>query len=375
MLNTSNDNIVQTTTKFPYRFEDLERIAKHTLAENVFSYIYSGASAENTLQKNNSTFHKYNMIPRLLRDVSKIDMSINLFGKQLPTPLILAPVGVLKMVNEMGDLAVVKAAETFNLPFIQSTVSSFSIEEVSQASSNPKWFQLYWSKNLDVTFNMVNRAEQAGYEAIVLTIDTVTLGWRESDLHHGFSPLANGYGQGIWESDTAFLSSLRDGRQNAMIEGIIDNINFPSLQWQHIVELKKRTHLPIILKGILHPDDALLALQYGVDGIIVSNHGGRQLDGIIPSINALPAIVKAIDGKIPVLFDSGIRRGNDALKAIALGADAVLIGRPFVYSLAIGGEEGVRQFLSNFIQDFQTNMILTGVCSIKEAKEIHIVRE
>ncbi|AST89775.1 alpha-hydroxy acid oxidase [Sutcliffiella cohnii] len=375
MLNTSNDNIVQTTTKFPYRFEDLERIAKHTLAENVFSYIYSGASAENTLQKNNSTFHKYNMIPRLLRDVSKIDMSINLFGKQLPTPLILAPVGVLKMVNEMGDLAVVKAAETFNLPFIQSTVSSFSIEEVSQASSNPKWFQLYWSKNLDVTFNMVNRAEQAGYEAIVLTIDTVTLGWRESDLHHGFSPLANGYGQGIWESDTAFLSSLRDGSQNAMIEGIIDNINFPSLQWQHIVELKKRTHLPIILKGILHPDDALLALQYGVDGIIVSNHGGRQLDGIIPSINALPAIVKAIDGKIPVLFDSGIRRGNDALKAIALGADAVLIGRPFVYSLAIGGEEGVRQFLSNFIQDFQTNMILTGVCSIKEAKEIHIVRE
>ena len=222
---------------------------------------------------------------------------------------------------------------------------------------------------------MVKRAENAGYEAIVLTVDTVTLGWREADMRHGFSPLAAGYGQGNFETDEVFLSMLETIDSESIVQGIIENINHPSLNWNDLKELKKRTSLPILLKGILDPADALLAIEHGVDGIIVSNHGGRQLDGVISSIDALSEIVSSVNGQIPVLYDSGIRRGIDALKALALGADAVLIGRPFVYSLVVGGETGVQQFLTNLLQDFQSSMMLAGVSNMKELRSLRVVRD
>lgn len=375
----SNDNLIQKsnnfTEDFPISFEELESTVKQILPAPAFNYIFSGAGGGETMKKNTTSFAKYSIMPRFLNDVSNIDSSITLFGRTYPSPLFLSPVGVLKLAHKMGDIAVARAAAKHQIPFIQSTVSSYSIEDVAQATNgSPKWFQLYWSNQEEISFNMVERAENAGYKAIVLTVDTITLGWREADMHHRFSPLALGYGQGNYESDEIFLSTLDSNDGEAILQGIIKNINHPTLNWKHVAKLKQRTSLPILLKGILHPEDAMLAMKYGIDGIIVSNHGGRQLDGVISSIDALPDVVKTVNGNIPVLYDSGIRRGIDALKAIALGADAVLIGRPFVYSLAIGGETGVDQFLTNFLQDVKTSMMLAGVSNVKELKRLKTVR-
>lgn len=374
----SNDNVVQSINAedyFPISFEEIESAAKQAMSVPAFGYIASGAGGEETIRNNTVSFKKYSIIPRLLNDVSNLDTHITMFGRTYPTPLLLAPIGVLKLADEQADLAVARAAAKYQLPFIQSTVSSYSIEDVAQATSgSSKWFQLYWSNNEDISFNMVKRAEEAGYEAIVLTIDTITLGYRETDLRHRFSPLAHGFGQGNYESDPVFLSTLEKVDAGTILQGIIDNINYPALNWEHVKRVKQKTSLPLILKGILHPEDALLAIEYGVDGIIVSNHGGRQLDGVISSVDALPGIVKVVNGQIPVLFDSGVRRGIDALKVLALGADAVLIGRPYVYSLAIGGEKGVEQLLANFLQELQTSMILSGVKNVKELHQLEIVR-
>ncbi|WP_138419106.1 alpha-hydroxy-acid oxidizing protein [Aquibacillus sediminis] len=373
----SNDNVVQsidTEDNFPISFEKIETAAKQAMSKSAFSYIASGAGGEETAKKNTDAFKNYSIVPRLLNDVSNLNTSITMFGHTYPTPLLLAPVGVLKLADEQGDLAVARAAAKYDVPYIQSTVSSYSIEDVAQATSgSSKWFQLYWCNHEEISFNMVKRAEEAGYEAIVLTIDTITLGYREKDLHHRFSPLALGYGQGNFESDREFLSSLSEINSHTILQGIIDNINYPALNWKHVKKLKESTSLPIILKGVLHPEDALQAIEYGIDGVIVSNHGGRQLDGVISSIDALPDIVKVVDSQVPVLFDSGIRRGIDAIKALALGADAVLIGRPYVYSLAVGGEEGVEQFLANFLQDLQTSMMLSGVKNVKELCQLNMV--
>ncbi|MFC3041086.1 alpha-hydroxy-acid oxidizing protein [Virgibacillus xinjiangensis] len=373
----SNDHAVQSIDaegNFPISVEDMESAAKQAMPAPAFSYIASGAGGEDTARKNTDAFKKYSIIPRLLNDVSNLDTSITMLGRIYPNPFLLAPIGVLKLADEQGDLAVARAAANSNVPFIQSTVSSYSIENIAQAASgSSKWFQLYWAKDEEISFNMVKRAEDAGYEAIVLTIDTITLGYREKDLYHRFSPLAQGYGQGNFESDPVFLSKLEEIHSRTIVESIVDNINYPALDWEHVKELKRRTSLPILLKGILHPEDALRAIRYGVDGIIVSNHGGRQLDGVISSIDALPEIVKVVDGQIPILFDSGVRRGIDALKVLAFGADAVLLGRPYVYSLAAGGEKGVERFLANFLQDFQTSMMLSGVKNIEELRQMKIV--
>lgn len=373
----SNDDVIRennSSCDLPIRFEELESKAKQRLSTAAFGYIFSGSGGEKTLEKNTTDFSKYSIVPRFLNDVSNIDPCITLFGKTYPTPIMLSPVGVLKLADEMGDIAVARAAAKHEIPFIQSTVSSYSMEDVSQETNgSPKWFQLYWSKQEDISFNMVKRAEQLGYEAIVLTVDTVTVGWRETDVSHGFSPLGLGYSQGNYESDQVFLSTLEANDSESIIRGIIDNIHHPTLNWKDVAKLKERTSLPILLKGILHPEDALKAMEYGVDGIIVSNHGGRQLDGAISSIDALPDIAKVVNGEIPVLFDSGVRRGSDAVKAIGLGADAVLIGRPFVYSLAVGGEAGVHQFLTNFIQDLETTMMLAGVSNLEELRNLKIV--
>lgn len=345
------------------------------MSPQAFSYIALGAGAEETAHKNKNAFQRYSIVPKLLNDVSELDTSISLFGKTYPTPFVLAPVGVLKQADEQGDFAVTRAASKFGIPFIQSTVSSFSIEEVGQSSDGPKWFQLYWTSLEDISFSFVKRAEEAGFEAIVVTIDTVTLGFREKDLFHGYSPLAHGYGQGNFESDDVFLSTLDEVSNSAIVDGIIKQINYPALNWSHIEKLKEKTSLPILLKGVLHPDDALRAVDCGVEGLIVSNHGGRQLDGVISSVDALPEIVNVVNGKIPVLFDSGVRRGSDASKVLALGADAVLIGRPYVYSLAVHGEQGVEQFLTTFLQDFNSSMTLSGVKDINQLKQMKIVHD
>ncbi|WP_232334281.1 alpha-hydroxy-acid oxidizing protein [Oceanobacillus sp. AG] len=367
---------LETTETFPFRVEELEAKAKGKMSKNAFGYTRSGGGGEETLRKNIASFEKYSILPQYLNDVSNVDTSIELFGHTYRHPFLLAPIGMLKTTHEEAELAVAKAAAKLDVPYIQSTVSSYAIEEVAEVSEgSPKWFQLYWSNNENISFNMVKRAEEAGYQAIVLTIDTTMFGWREEDMTNRFSPLKAGYGKANYITDSAFLSTLKQDDEASVVEEILQNIYHPKLSWKHVAELKKRTSLPVLLKGILHPTDARLAIENGVDGIIVSNHGGRQLDGVISSIDALPAVVEEVGGEVPILIDSGIRRGADVVKALALGADAVLLGRPYAYGLALAGQAGVEKVLTNFMQQTRSSLALAGASSVKAARNIHILKD
>ncbi|MEI3599697.1 MULTISPECIES: alpha-hydroxy-acid oxidizing protein [unclassified Oceanobacillus] len=367
---------LETTETFPFRVEELEAKAKEKMSKNAFGYTRSGGGGEETLRKNTASFEKYSILPQYLNDVSNVDTSIELFGHTYRHPFLLAPIGMLKTTHEEAELAVAKAAAKLDVPYIQSTVSSYAIEEVAEVSEgSPKWFQLYWSNNENISFNMVKRAEEAGYQAIVLTIDTTMFGWREEDMTNRFSPLKAGYGKANYITDSAFLSTLKQDDEASVVEEILQNIYHPKLSWKHVAELKKRTSLPVLLKGILHPTDARLAIENGVDGIIVSNHGGRQLDGVISSIDALPAVVEEVGGEVPILIDSGIRRGADVVKALALGADAVLLGRPYAYGLALAGQAGVEKVLTNFMQQTRSSLALAGASSVKVARNIHILKD
>ncbi len=360
----------------PLPYEVLEAFAKQKLESGPFGYIHGSASRGETNKKNTDAFAKYSILPRFLKNVSTLDLQVELFGKTYPHPLFIAPAGVNKIAHEDGEKAVAKAAKKYGYNYIQSTVSSYSIEEIAEsAPDSPKWFQLYWQSNKEVAYSFVERAEKAGYEAIVLTVDTVVLGWREEDVRNGYSPLSRGFGQGNYISDPVFMDSLHTNNQEAIIQGIIENINHPTLNWNDVAELRKRTSLPILLKGVLHPEDALLAMEYGIDGIIVSNHGGRQLDGTIASIDALPKIVEAVNGKIPVLFDSGVRRGIDVVKALALGATAVCIGRPVLWGLAYNGQNGVETVLSQLLDELKNSMTLAGVRDVEEASNLTILKD
>ncbi|MET0960424.1 MAG: alpha-hydroxy-acid oxidizing protein [Psychrobacillus psychrotolerans] len=368
---------IEASKHYPINFTELEAAAKQALEPGPFGYIRSSAGGEETYGKNTDSFHKYSIIPRFLTDVSTLNTEVTILGHTYPHPLFIAPVGVNKIAHEDGELAVSKAAAKFGFPYIQSTVSSYSIEEVAaETKGSSKWFQLYWSsQQKEVSFSMVRRAEAAGYKAIVLTVDTTMLGWREEDIRNQYSPLKRGFGQGNFVSDPAFMSALNDHSQETIVNKIIENIYHPTLNWTNISELREHTTLPILIKGILHPEDAKLAVEKGIDGIIVSNHGGRQLDGVIASIDALPAVVQAVNGRIPILFDSGIRRGSDAVKALALGATAVCIGRPVIWGLASGGQEGVERVLENFLQETRVSISLSGARNLEEVQNLQLFKD
>lgn len=376
---TDGDLLLKNITAqapFPICFADLEKAVAEKIEAGPFGYIRSGAGGEQTLRNNRTAFEKYSIVPRFLNDVSNVDTSVHLFGKTYPTPLLFAPVGMNGMVHDEGELAVARAAQFLNIPYIQSTVSTFALEEVAQAApSATKWFQLYWSTNEEIAFSMAARAEEAGFEAIVLTVDTVMLGWREEDVRNQFSPLKLGYARGNYMNDPVFTATLPDDSFESYVQGVLQNVFHPTLNWEHVRELKKRTNLPILLKGILHPEDAKHAIDNGIDGIIVSNHGGRQLDGVIGSLDALPAIVKVVNGQIPIILDSGVYRGMDALKALALGANAVAIGRPFVYGLALEGQQGVEKVMTNLYDELKVSIALAGATSVKGLRNITLVKQ
>jgi len=376
---TDGDLLLKNITAqapFPICFADLEKAVAEKIEAGPFGYIRSGAGGEQTLRNNRAAFEKYSIVPRFLNDVSNVDTSVHLFGKTYPTPLLFAPVGMNGMVHDEGELAVARAAQFLNIPYIQSTVSTFALEEVAQAApSATKWFQLYWSTNEEIAFSMAARAEEVGFEAIVLTVDTVMLGWREEDVRNQFSPLKLGYARGNYMNDPVFTATLPDDSFESYVQGVLQNVFHPTLNWEHVRELKKRTNLPILLKGILHPEDAKHAIDNGIDGIIVSNHGGRQLDGVIGSLDALPAIVKVVNGQIPIILDSGVYRGMDALKALALGANAVAIGRPFVYGLALEGQQGVEKVMTNLYDELKVSVALAGATSVKGLRNITLVKQ
>jgi lactate 2-monooxygenase len=354
----------------PISIEDWEERAKRALAAGPFDYVNGGAGAGDTMRANLEAFQKYQIQPRICRDVTKRDLTIKLLGKSFPVPFLLAPIGVNSILHSEAEIAPAKAAAKLGVPYILSNVSTKSMEEVAQAMGDGlRWFQLYPPKDPELTKSFLRRAEAAGYSAIVVTIDSTLLGWREKDLHNAFLPFLSGEGMGNYFTDPVFKSKLEappEENIKAASKKALEEGNNTAFTWKDLEYICQQTSLPVLLKGVTHPDDALIAVEHGVDGMIVSNHGGRQLDGAVATLDVLPSICEAVEHKIPVLLDSGVRRGADIIKAMALGASAVLIGRPYAYALAVAGEIGVREVIENFIAQTELQLAISGRSSIQE---------
>jgi L-lactate dehydrogenase (cytochrome) len=327
------------SVRYPISFEEWEAEAKRKLDTSPYDYVAGGAGSEETVRANRLAFENWRIRPEMLKDISERNLCITLYGETFPAPIMLAPIGVQTILHPEGELASAKAARECGVPFIASTASSNSMEEIAEVlGTSPKWFQLYWNEDHNITKSFVKRAEMAGYSAIVITLDTNITPWRERDLYNAYLPFLIGEGIGNYVTDPVFCQGLQKPPHedmDAAIEHWGKVFGNPRIKWKDVQFIREQTNLPILLKGVLHPNDAKLALNYGVDGIIVSNHGGRQVDGSVTALDALPEIADAIQNRVPVLMDSGVRRGSDVLKAIALGADSVLIGRPFAYGLAV----------------------------------------
>ena len=385
----------------------LEGRAKDAMSDEAFAYIAGGAGTGRTMAANRSDFDAWRIVPRMLRDVEDRDTSVELFGRRHDSPFILSPIGVLEMVDDQADLAVARAARSEGIPMTLSNQASKPMEDVAaELGDATRIFQLYWSRSNELVESFARRAEVAGCSAIAVTLDTTLLGWRTHDLDLGYLPFLRGKGIAQYTSDpvfeqiitgklpgpelddvpqpkptpsavrtlveltrnypAGFREALTSGKARAAVQTFVRIYSRPSLTWEDLAFLRERTRLPILLKGILHPDDARQALDVGMDGIWVSNHGGRQVDGSISTIAALPAIAEAVGGRAPIIMDSGIRTGADAFKALALGATAVGLGRPYCYGLALAGESGVREVIQNFQADFDLTMGLAGCRTIAD---------
>ncbi len=358
--------------QLPVSYEALEQKARELMKPEAFAYIAGSAGSEITADNNKEAFNKWQIVPRMMGDVSKRSIATELFGIKYPTPVLLAPVGVLSIAHSEGEVAVAKAAKALHVPQIVSTVSSKTIEDVAAANEdNPHWFQLYWGRDNDFTRSIIDRAAKAGYSAIVVTLDTRLFAWRERDIENAYLPFLFGQGLANYFSDPIFLKAVGDPAKDKMrtMMHFAHCFSNPSSTWADLSVIRECTKLPVIVKGIQHADDAKKAIDHGADGIVVSNHGGRQLDGAIGSLDTLASISNALADKTTILFDSGIRRGADVFKAMALGAKAVLVARPYAFALALGGEEGVKEVIGNLLADIDLTLGLAGCNSWAEAKD------
>jgi lactate 2-monooxygenase len=353
------------TPAVPVPVEDLERLARETMEERAANYVFAGAGTEDTMLANREAFRRRRIVPRMLRDVAERDLSTTVLGTPLPAPLLLAPIGVQKVVHEEGELGTARAAATVGLPMIASTASHFTMEEIAEASGEgPRWFQLYWPNDPDLLESFVGRAEAAGYGAIVVTVDTFIPGWKPRDLQQAWLPFLEGSGNANYLQDPVFRAGLEQtpeedlGAATGAYLGVLSN---PALTWDDLAGLRELTSLPILIKGIQHVADAREAASRGIDGIVVSNHGGRQVDGALGSLDALGPIADAVGDELAVLFDSGVRGGADVFKALALGADAVCLGRPYVWGLALDGQSGVETVLKMVLAELDLTMALCGL--------------
>jgi isopentenyl diphosphate isomerase/L-lactate dehydrogenase-like FMN-dependent dehydrogenase len=321
------------------------------------------------MRANLEAFRRWRIVPRVLRkDLSVRDLSIELLGTRMPAPVLLAPIGVQTLLHDEGELASARAGAAVGLPLITSTASARPLEEIAEANGDgARWFQLYWPNDDQLAASLVRRAEAAAYSAIVLTVDNYVPGWKPRDLQQAYLPFLEGVGIAQYLSDPVFVSGLEKdpgediGAAVGHFLGVFAN---PALTWERLEWLRGTTSLPIVLKGILHPDDAREARERGVDGIVVSNHGGRQIDGAIASLDALPPIVDAVGDEVAVLLDSGVRSGADAFKALALGADAVLVGRPYLWGLALDGQNGVETVLRSILAELDLTMALCSCTTL-----------
>jgi L-lactate dehydrogenase (cytochrome) len=374
-LETYQDEIYLTgvtgeVPDFPADLTRLEEAAKAVMAPEAYDYIAGSAGSGDTARENLEAFRRWRIMPSMLTDVSAPSFSSTVLGTRLTTPFLLAPVGVLKIAHPDAEPAVARAAAAQGVPIILSTAASTAMEEVAEASGDgQRWYQLYWPKDRAVAASLMGRARAAGYTVLVVTLDTRTLAWRPRDLVNGYLPFLRGIGIQNYLSDPAFragLSSPADDDLGAAILRWTQIFGDTSLTWDDLPFVRQHWDGPIVLKGIMSVPDAIRAASAGMDGIVVSNHGGRQVDGAVGALDALPAVADAVGSRLTVLFDSGVRGGADMLKALALGAQAVLIGRPYAYGLALGGEAGVRHVLRALRQEFELTMRLSGLASLSE---------
>jgi lactate 2-monooxygenase len=362
----------------PTDFRLLEQRAQAAMPPSVLSYVQGGCGDEFTQRQNADAFHHWGLVPRMLVDCSTRDLSIELFGLRLPSPILLSPIGVLGMctADGHGDLATARASAATGIPMIASTLSNDPLEAVAESlAGTPGFFQLYTPKDDALTESLIHRAEAAGFKAIVVTLDTWVLGWRPRDLNAANFPQLRGVALQNYFADPCFRRSLAKTPEEDPSAAAIrwSQLVGKVLTWDHLPWLRSLTKLPLILKGICHPDDARRAIDAGIDGIYCSNHGGRQANGGIPAINLLPGIVEAC-GEIPVLFDSGVRSGSDIVKALAMGASAVGIGRPYVYGLALAGSDGVIHVLKSLLAEADLLMAIDGLPTLAALRQAGVVR-
>jgi lactate 2-monooxygenase len=363
------DGLTGKMPDHPMAYAELERRAEQVMPPELWSYVAGGAGDERTQNANVTAFDRWGLMPRMLAGAAERDLSTELFGRRLPTPLMLAPVGVIglcDLAEGRGDLVTARAAAATGVPMIASTLSQDPLEDVArELGDTPGWFQLYPPNDPELTESLVRRAEAAGYSAIVVTLDTLTLGWRPRDLSIASFPQLKGQCLANYFSDPVFRSRLAAPPEEdpeaatghwAMIFGN------QRLTWDDLDRLRSLTSLPVLLKGICSPEDARRAVDSGVDGIYCSNHGGRQANGGLPALDCLPEVADAA-GEVPVIFDSGVRSGPDVVKALALGARAVAIGRPYSYGLAVGGQAGVEHVLRCLLAELDLTLAIDGYAS------------
>jgi isopentenyl diphosphate isomerase/L-lactate dehydrogenase-like FMN-dependent dehydrogenase len=346
-----------------------EARAAAVLKPGPFDYIAGGAGSESTMRANRDAFARWRLRPAMLAGNQQRDLKVNVLGTVSPAPFLLAPIGVLSAAHRDGDLAVAQAAASSGIPWVVSTAASTPMETIAEAMGDtPHWYQLYWVNDREVVASLVHRAEAAGYSAIVLTLDTPQLAWRVRDLRNRYLPFIAGEGIGQFTSDPVFRSRLsvspEEDPQGAGLAMVAMFANL-GLRWDDLKWLRARTRLPLLAKGVLRADDALRVLDAGFQGVIVSNHGGRQVDGAVAALDALVEVRDALGADALVMMDSGIRRGADVIKALALGANAVLLGRPYVYGLAVAGQTGVERVIRNLAAELDLALALIGGCDVK----------
>ncbi|NYG55486.1 alpha-hydroxy-acid oxidizing protein [Nocardioides perillae] len=347
-----------TETAAPGGLAQLEARAAAELSPEALGYIRAGAGSRDTTRANAAAFRRWRVKPRVGRRPDRVDLSTTILGTRMPAPVLFAPVGVQTLAHPDGDLASARAAAQLGLTYVHSTQGAYAMEDVAAANGDgSRWYQLYWPTDDELTVSFLRRAAAAGYTHLVITLDTTLLGWRPLDLDIGYSPFLEDKGIANYTSDPVFrrkympapaeVSPLATGVQFARV------FQNPGLSWDRLPLIRDNWDGPILLKGIQSPRDARIAVRQGIDGIVVSNHGGRQVDGAIAALDALPPIARAVDGAVPVLFDSGIRTGRDAFTALALGADAVLVGRPYLYGLALDGQRGTRTVMRSLVEELR----------------------
>jgi len=350
---------------------ELEDMARTKVPRATFDYIAGGAEDEVSLRRNREAFGRWALRPRILRDVSKRDTKTVLLGERVSMPVCVAPTSFHALVHPDGEVATARGTAAAETILIASTISTKPLEEIAAAADAPRWFQLYVYKDRAVTEGLVNRAVKAGYKALCLTADTPVLGRRERDERNAFT-LPPGFG--IANLKPAGLDGMPDVAQGSAFAQYVTDLLDSSLTWDDVDWLKSISPLPLVIKGIMTAEDAVLAVDHGIAGIVVSNHGGRQLDSTLGSLDALPEVVGAVRGRIEVYLDGGIRRGTDVLKALALGAKAVFVGRPVLWGLALGGADGVRAVLDELRTELDTAMALAGRATVKDIDSSLVLR-